>query len=305
MPRVMVVGERGFLGRHIVKAFENTVSPNTKINNLLFRSDIVAGLNEAEPDVLINAAAKVGGILANRTRPAEFYHENIIMGTHLIQEAHEYGIKKFVQIGTVCSYPQYAPIPLAEENFWNGRPEINNGAYGQAKRALIDLAQAFAAQYDFNVICPVLANLYGPGDHYEEDRSHVIPAMIRKFSEAVEHGDKSIVFWGTGKCTREFLYVEDAARAIKFLTERYNSPEIINVSSGYEIRICDLAELIAKKIGFSGSIHWDHSKPDGVSRRHMDTFKMEHLGWSAQTSLAEGISQAVEDYKKNRREIAA
>lgn len=306
MPRIFVAGGHGFLGQHIY----NVLQPNSdremlsRASDYCFPANAETMLYEVKPEIVINAAGRLGGIIENRDNPAEFYLENLKIGTYLMESSWRFGINKFVQVGTVCSYPKYGDLPMREENFWNGYPEETNAAYGLAKRSLVAQAQAFSKQYGFNVISPILANLYGPGDHYEPRRSHVIPAMIVKFLDAIDnHTD--VELWGTGKASREFLYVEDAANAVKFLLENYDSPEIINVSSGYEIIMKELAEIIAMMTGFRGNINWDGSKPDGQPRRSIDTTRLSKMGWNAKTKLAEGLIKSIEDCREWRKRAKA
>lgn len=292
-------GEHGFLGSHLAKRIPTT---QQKHGDYIVFANALNAMMDSKAKLVINAAGKVGGIEANNSRPADFFYINLMIGINLMEAARQVGVKKYLQVGTVCSYPKDAPLPIKEADFWNGAPEATNGPYGLAKRAIISQGQAFAKQYGFLVILPILANLYGPGDHYELDKSHVIPAMIIKFCKAVENGDRRLTFWGSGMCSREFLYVEDAADAVKFLWEHYDSPEIVNVASGHEIRIRDLAELVAAACGYQGDIVFDVSKPDGQPRRNFDTSKLAKLGWTAKVELEDGILQAVQDYKKRRSE---
>ena len=295
MSRVFMPGETGFLGQHLARRIPTTMQRH---GDYTVFANALNAMADSKASVVVNAAGKVGGIGCNDTKPAEFFYENLMIGANLMEAARQVGVKKYVQIGTVCSYPKDAPLPMKEADFWNGNPEETNGPYGHAKRAIIVQGQAYAKHYHFQVLLPVLANLYGPGDHYEVERSHVIPAMIRKFCEAVEKGARCLTFWGSGLCTREFLYVEDAADAIKFLLDHYDSPEIVNVATGKEIRIRDLAELVASACGYQGDIVWDITKPDGQPRRLFDTSKLAKLGWSAKVDLTDGIAQCVADFKK-------
>ncbi len=282
MSNVYIKGGNGFLGRHLTN---------------LFGVSCPIGV----ADLGINAAGKVAGIAENKANPAVFFDENFSIGSEFLRGAWYFGIKKVVQMNSVCAYPLNAPIPTKESDYWNGEPEITNSGYGHAKRALLAQAQAYSRQYGMNIINPVLANLYGPGDHYG-DRAHVIPDMIHKFSTAALKGDRVITLWGSGECSREFLYVKDAAESIKFLSENYNSPEIINVATGNEIKIKDLANLVASICGFNGGIVWDKSKPDGQPRRKFDTSKLDVLGWTAPTRFEDGIANAVDDYKLRTKE---
>lgn len=299
MNKTWIPGDRGFLGKAMLRAFPEAIRQGT------YRYEIFANalnaMESARPDIVINCAGKVGGILANRTMPGSFFYENIMIGANLMEAARQIGVKRYVQVGSVCSYPEVCPMPMSEADFWNGEPEPTNGAYGAAKRALVSMAQSYAKQYDFPAVLPILANIYGPGDHYEPERSHVIPAMIRKFMEAKEKLEP-VVLWGTGKCSREFLFVDDAAAAIRFLVENDDSGEIFNVSSGHEVTIRELAEIVASATGFHGDIRWDTSKPDGQPRRNFDTSRLAKAGWTAPTNLRDGINQSVADYKRWKQE---
>lgn len=298
MSKVLIVGGNGFLGSHIWESFGHFAFREIpKQYNFEINIDALAVVAEYKPEVMINASGRTAGILANRTRPADFFLSNLLSGLNLMEAARIHDVKKYVQIGTVCSYPKTGNYPMTEIQFWNNYPEETNGAYGIAKKLLVTQAQVYAKQYKFVAISPILANLYGPGDSYDPDKSHVIPGVIVQFMNAIEKGENFVTLWGSGKCTRDFLYVEDAADAIKLLTEKYNSPEIINVTSGRETSIRDLAESVATACGFKGDIRWDTAKPDGQKRRCFDTTKMDRLGWSARTSLKVGIAKSVEDYK--------
>ncbi|HQE20039.1 MAG TPA: GDP-L-fucose synthase, partial [Aggregatilineales bacterium] len=243
---------------------------------------------------------------ANREHPAEFFYENLMMGVQLLHEAWKAGVKKFVSIGTVCAYPKYTPVPFKEDDLWIGYPEETNAPYGLAKKMLLVQGQAYREQYGFNSIYLLPTNLYGPRDNFDPATSHVIPALIRKFIEAKERGDDRIVAWGTGSPTREFLYVEDAARGIALATEHYNSPEPVNLGSGMEISIKDLTELIAELVGFEGEVVWDTTKPDGQPRRSLDTSRArEAFGFEATTSFREGLERTIEWYKVARAQAPA
>lgn len=303
MLKTYIAGGYGFLGQHIFLAFEGKAYRDKKFNltNTIDAAQSVSGV-----DMVINAAGRTAGILANQQRPADLYLQNLITGTFLMEAARQAGCKKFIQIGTVCSYPKNIPTPMQEDHFWNGYPEKTNAAYGLAKKALVVQAQAYRKQYGFMTVNPILANLYGPGDHYELEVSHVIPALIVKMLDAAENKDPFVVLWGTGKCTRDFLFVEDAAQAIKLLADTYESSEIINVASGRETSIRDVAESVATACNFKGDLRWDSSKPDGQPRRVFDIHKISQLGWSAKTSLKNGILAAVEDCKQWRlKHVAA
>ena len=252
--------------------------------------------------IILHLAARVGGIGANREHPAEFFYDNLVMGVELMHQAWQRGIGKFVALGTVCAYPKFTPVPFQEDDLWNGYPEETNAPYGLAKKMLLVQAQAYRQQYGFNAIYLLPVNLYGPGDNFNPASSHVIPALIRKCLEAVESGQEELVVWGDGSPTREFLYVDDAAEGILLAAERYDGDLPINLGSGREISIKELAELIAQLTGFQGKITWDTSKPNGQPRRALDTSRAEHLfGFRAQTSFVEGLQSTIDWYRQNRK----
>lgn len=251
-------------------------------------------------DVVIHLAAKVGGIGFNKKYPATLFYDNAIMGIQLMEAARQAGVQKFVAIGTVCAYPKYTPLPFKEEDLWKGYPEETNAPYGLAKKMLLVQAQAYREQYDFNAIYLLPVNLYGPRDNFHPEDSHVIPALIRKIFEAKESGESCITLWGTGKPTREFLYVEDAAAGIILATEKYNKGEPVNLGSGWEISIKDLAELLLELIGFDGEIRWDTSKPDGQPRRLLDVSRAEkEFGFKSEVNLRDGLKRTIDWYKAN------
>ncbi len=309
--RFVVTGGAGFLGSFVVdelraRGAEQVVVPRSAEYDLRSRDAILALLDDARPDVIIHLAAVVGGIGANREHPAEFFYENLMMGVQLLHEAWQAGVKKFVSIGTVCAYPKFTPVPFKEDDLWIGYPEETNAPYGLAKKMLLVQGQAYREQYGFNSIYLLPTNLYGPRDNFDPATSHVIPALIRKFIEAKERGDDRIVAWGTGSPTREFLYVEDAARGIALATEHYDSPEPVNLGSGMEISIKDLTELIAELVGFEGEVVWDTTKPDGQPRRSLDTSRArEAFGFEAKTSFREGLERTIEWYKVARAQAPA
>lgn len=248
-------------------------------------------------DIVIHLAARVGGIGYNQEYPGSIFYDNIMIGTQLLEAARLEGVKKFVAIGTVCAYPKHTPVPFREEDLWKGYPEETNAPYGIAKKALLVQAQSYRRQYGFNAIYLLPVNLYGPRDNFNIEESHVIPALIRKMVDAGAKGEREVVVWGTGEASREFLYVEDAAEAIVLATERYNDPEPVNIGAGFEIKIKDLATLIARITGFDGNILWDNTKPDGQPRRTLDTTKAEaKFGFRAKTPLEEGLRRTVEWY---------
>jgi GDP-L-fucose synthase len=258
-------------------------------------------LADARPDIIIHLAATVGGIGANRANPGRFFYENLMMGVQLIEQARVAGVKKFVALGTVCAYPKFAAVPFREDDLWSGYPEETNAPYGLAKKMLLVQSQAYREQYAFNSIFLLPVNLYGPGDNFDPETSHVIPALIRKCVEAVEAGAPTVSVWGTGSATREFLFVDDAAEAIVLAAERYDDGEPMNIGAGFEISIRDLAELIARLTGFQGRVVWDASKPDGQPRRMLDTSRAaERLGFVAKTSFEEGLRQTIDWYRATR-----
>jgi len=305
--RVCVTGGAGFLGSFVVEQMQQRGAaqvfvPRIEQYNLVRLDDIQRMLKEARPDVILHLAALAGGIGVNRARPAEFCYTNLMMGVQLMHEAWRAGVEKFVAAGTICAYPKFTPLPFREENLWDGYPEETNAPYGLAKKMLLVQAQAYRQQYGFNAIYPLPVNLYGPRDNFNLDTSHVIPALIRKYVEAGERGERQVVLWGDGSPTREFLYVEDAAHGLVLASERYNGPEPFNLGSGQEISIKDLAELIARLTGFDGEIVWDTSKPNGQPRRALDTRRAsEYFGFRAETPLEEGLRRTIAWYRANRQ----
>ncbi len=304
--RVMVTGGAGFLGsavvRHLREAGATEIFvPLVEDYDLRKLSDIDRALADGKPDLIIHLAAIVGGIGANRENPGRFFYDNSIMGIQLIEQARQTGVGKFVVIGTVCAYPKFTPVPFHEEDLWNGYPEETNAPYGLAKKMLLVQAQAYRDQYGFNAIYLLPVNLYGPGDNFNPESSHVIPALIKKCIDARESGESFIEAWGTGSASREFLYVDDAARGIVLAAERYDGRDPINLGVGSEITIRDLLELIARLTGFSGEIRWDHSKPDGQPRRALDTSRArEAFGFTAGTSFEDGLRATIEWYERKR-----
>jgi GDP-L-fucose synthase len=303
---VLVTGGAGFLGRFVVEKLKDRGCRQTFVcrkedYDLRRPEPIRKLLSDTTPDIVIHLAARVGGIGANRSAPAEFFYDNLTMGVQLLHEAWLHGVEKFVTVGTVCGYPKHTPVPFREEDFWNGYPEETNAPYGLAKKLLLVQSQAYRQQYGFNAIYLIPVNLYGPGDNSDPETSHVIPALIRKCIEAKEQGEDHIVVWGTGKATREFLYVEDAAEGIVLATERFNGAEPVNIGSGREISIRELVHLIARLTGFAGGITWDSSKPDGQLSRSLNTDKAERLfGFRAKVSLEEGLQWTVEWFLSHR-----
>jgi GDP-L-fucose synthase len=260
-------------------------------------------LADTQPDLVIHLAARVGGIGANRENPGLFFYENLAMGLHLMEEARRGGVEKFVAVGTVCAYPKHTPVPFREENLWDGYPEETNAPYGLAKKMLLVQAQAYRRQFGFNAIYLLPVNLYGPGDNFDPASSHVIPALIKKCVDAIEHGDEVIEVWGTGQASREFLYIDDCAEGLLLAAERYDGAAPVNLGSGREITIRELAELIAAETGFEGDIEWDAGKPDGQPRRCLDTSKArEQFGFVARTGFKEGLRKTIDWYREVGRE---
>ena len=299
--RILITGTSGFLGKNVQAMFrlvgvpdENLLTPSREEYNLVYENGVERMYRDLEPDVVVHLAAVVGGIGANRENPGKFFYNNIIMGVHLIEHARRHKIKKFVQVGTICVYPKYTKVPFREEDLWNGYPEETNAPYGIAKKALLVMLQAYRQQYGMNGIYLLPVNLYGPGDNFDPSSSHVIPALIRKFQEAKDKGENRVIIWGTGNASREFLYVEDCARAIVMATRGYDRPEPINVGAGFEITIHDLASKIAKVVGFEGDIYHDLSKPDGQPRRSLDIGRaLKEFGFHAEMSFDEGLERTV------------
>jgi GDP-L-fucose synthase len=303
--RVTVTGGAGFLGRHVVDALErrghDVFVPRRVQYDLVEEAAVSRLLRDGRPDILVHLAAVVGGIEANRTEPGRFFYENLHMGTMLMEHARRARVRKFVGVGTICSYPKFTPVPFAEERIWDGYPEETNAPYGLAKKMLLVQGQAYRQQYGFNAIHLLPVNLYGPGDNFDPVSSHVIPALIRKCLDAMEQGREQIVCWGDGSATREFLYVEDCAEAIVLATERYDEPEPVNIGAGFEISIRELAGLIAVACGFEGDIVWDPTKPNGQPRRCLDTSRAaDRFGFRARTSLEAGLKRTIEWYRDAR-----
>jgi len=301
---VLVTGGGGFLGQHVVAKLNaagcgKVVASSKSEYDLREREQIVRLLKNAKPDLVIHLAASVGGIGANQSHPAEFFYDNAIMGIELIEQARRLNVGKVVCLGTICAYPKFAPLPFREEDLWNGYPEETNAPYGLAKKMLLVQSQAYRQEYGFNCIYLLPVNLYGPKDNFDPQTSHVIPALIRKMLEAKARGERTVPCWGTGTVSREFLYVEDAAEAILLAAERYDKPEPVNVGSGHEISIRELAALLCKLTGFEGELVWDRTQPDGQPRRRLDVTRAEReFGFLAKTSLADGLRQTIEWYEK-------
>jgi len=301
--RVLITGGAGFLGSHVVEELKNLGCKHL----FVFRSseydlrkpgETIRLFDEKKPQVVIHLAAVVGGIGANRNSPARFFYDNLMMGAEVIEQAHRHQVEKVVAIGTVCAYPKYTPVPFREENLWDGYPEETNAPYGIAKKMLLVQAQAYRQQYGLNTIYLLPVNLYGPRDCFDPEKSHVIPALIKKCFDAIDAGVDHVDVWGSGTASREFLYVEDCARAIVQATQHYERPAPVNLGSGHEINIRALAELICELTGFRGEIRWDPSKPDGQPRRCLDVSRAEHeFGFRAQTDFRAGLRKTIEWYR--------
>ncbi len=304
--RVTVTGGAGFLGFHVVKRLaergcRNIFIPRSEDYNLVSYAACKKVYEDSRPDIVIHLAARVGGIGANRENPGKFFYENLMMGVQMMDLGRQRGIEKFVAIGTICAYPKFTPVPFKEEDLWDGYPEETNAPYGLAKKMLLVQSQAYRQQYGFNAIYLLPVNLYGPGDNFDPQSSHVIPALIKKCVDAVADNNAKITVWGTGKATREFLYMEDAAEGILLASEKYNKPDPVNLGAGFEISIKDLVKLIAKLTGFKDKIVWDAAKPDGQPRRMLNTSKAEReFGFKAKVSLEEGLRRTIDWYKENR-----
>lgn len=307
--RVVVTGGAGFLGSFVVdqlraKGCQQIVVPRSRDYDLVQMEAVKQLYGDAKPDVVIHLAARVGGIGANQANPGRFFYDNLMMGTQLIEMGRQRGLKKFVALGTICAYPKFAPIPFKEDDIWNGYPEETNAPYGLAKKMMLAQSQAYRQQYGFNSIVLFPVNLYGPRDNFDLETSHVIPALIRKCVAAKEEGRAVITLWGDGSPTREFLYVEDAAEGILLAAEHYDGSLPVNLGTGDEVRIRDLATMIAAETGFAGQIEWDSTKPNGQPRRCLDVSRAKQLfGFQARHSLREGLKQTVRWFQDNRHAI--
>ena len=297
--RVLVTGGAGFLGSFVVdklnqRGCRHVFVPRSKDYDLRDRDSVTRVYTDAKPQFVIHLAAVVGGIGANRANPGKFYYDNAIMGLELMEYGRQFGVDKFVALGTICAYPKFTSVPFKEEDLWNGYPEETNAPYGLAKKMMLVQAQAYRAQYGFNAIFLLPVNLYGPGDNFDPETSHVIPAMIRKFVEAKKSRNSEVILWGDGSPTREFLYVEDAAEGIVLAAERYNGEEPVNLGSGQELSIRDLANMIAEEVGFIGKIVWDSTKPNGQPRRCLDTTRArEWFQFEAETPFRQGLRKTI------------
>ncbi|MCJ7646711.1 GDP-L-fucose synthase [bacterium] len=303
---ITITGGSGFLGRQVVKKLQergcqNIFVPRSKDYNLVDNEAVKRLYQDARPDIVIHLAAVVGGIGANSENPGKFFYDNLMMGVQMMEQGRLFNIEKFVALGTVCAYPKFTPVPFKEEDLWDGYPEETNAPYGLAKKMLLVQSQAYRQQYGFKSIYLLLVNLYGPGDNFDPGLSHVIPALIKKVFDAKEKKERHIVVWGTGKASREFLYVEDAAEGIVLATEKYDKADPVNLGAGSEISIKSLVELICELTGFDGEIEWDTTKPDGQPRRCLDVSRAEQeFGFKAKTDFRKGLKRTIELYKEQR-----
>lgn len=306
--RIVITGGAGFLGQHLQRRLlargvsaEQMAIPRIEAYDLTNEADVVRMYETMRPDVVIHLAAEVGGIGANRDNPGRFFYANMAMGLHLIEQARRFGVEKFVQIGTICAYPKFTPVPFKEEALWDGYPEETNAPYGVSKKALLVMLEGYRQQYGLNGIYLLPVNLYGPGDNFDPASSHVIPALIKKCVDAIDTGQSFIECWGTGSASREFIYVADAAEGIVLATERYEKAAPVNIGAGFEITIRDLIEKIARLTGFAGTIRWDASKPDGQPRRCLDITRAKaEFGFRAVTDFDTGLKETIDWYRASK-----
>jgi len=309
--KVLVTGGSGFLGSHVRAELERrgareVVSPRSKQADLTDREATRALLERERPDLIVHLAAQVGGIGANLRHPGAFFRDNMAMGLNLLEEARRAGTPKVVIAGTICAYPKFAPVPFREDDLWNGYPEETNAPYGIAKKAILVMAQAYRAEFGSNFVMLFPVNLYGPRDNFDLETSHVIPAMIRKFDGARSRGEERVVLWGDGTPTREFLYVDDAARGLIDAAERYDEPDPVNLGAGFEISMRDLAQKVADKVGYQSEVVWDPSRPNGQPRRRLDVSRArERFGFEARVGLDEGLDRTIAWYRQNVERIEA
>ena len=309
--RVVVTGGAGFLGSRVTaklreRGAQQVFVPRSRDYDLRDNDAVARMLADARPQLLIHLAAVVGGIGANRANPGRYLYENALMGIQIIEEARKAAVEKTLVVGTICSYPKYASVPFNEDDLWDGYPEETNAPYGVAKKLLLVQGQAYRQQYGMNVIHPLLVNLYGPGDDFELESSHVIAALLRKFVETRDADRSYVEAWGTGTQTREFLYVDDAAEGLLLAMERYDKPEPVNLGSGQEVSIHDLAHMIRETVGYKGELRWDRSKPDGQPRRRLDTSRArKEFGFEASTPLADGIRKTAEWYERSLSKVGS
>lgn len=303
--KILILGGHGFVGKHLLETFFelgcNVIAPTS--NEYDLRNPIyINALLSSNPDIdfVFNLAANVGGIGYNQAHPYSLFYDNIQIGVNLIEAAIKYHVKKFIQLGTVCAYPKFTPVPFQESTLWDGYPEETNAPYGIAKRVLLTQLQAARQEFGFNGIYILPTNLYGPYDHFEPERSHVIPALIKKFTEAKEQDWNEIVVWGTGKASRDFLHVKDAVRGILMLAEKYDCPEPVNLGSGQEVRISALVYMLQELLNYKGKVTWDTSKPDGQPRRGLRIWKVQELGWKPEINLKEGLKDTINWYLENK-----
>ena len=307
--KIVITGGAGFFGSYVVRKLKDRGCSDIFIvrsrdYNLVDNNAVKVLYRDVTPDIVIHLAGLVGGIGANQANPGSFFYDNLMMGVQMMEQARQAGVEKFVALGTICAYPKIAPVPFKEEALWNGYPEETNAPYGLAKKMLLVQAQAYRQQYGFNAVYLLPVNLYGPGDNFDPASSHVIPALIKKFVDAIKQNEREVIIWGTGSPTREFLYVEDAADGVVLAAEKYNKSDPVNLGSGFEISIKDLAFMIAKLLKFKGKVIFDPSKPDGQPRRRLDTSRAEiEFGFKATTAFEEGLHHTIKWYLSNRDRI--